>query len=81
MKPLEKWECGECGELHDDDDEARDCCRPRIYEVYQCPVCYESHSDIDKAISCIDEHKESGDARLYMAEKAELEKQGQTRLF
>lgn len=23
----EAWECGECGELHEDKDEAKECCR------------------------------------------------------
>lgn len=49
-KPL--WKCGECGEIHDDEDGARECCMPRVYEMYGCPVCDSVHDDEDAALKC-----------------------------
>lgn len=81
MNPLEKWECGECGGLHDDEDDARECCQPRIAEVWQCPICEEPYRAESAAIQCIADCEEAGGERVYMASKAELESQGQERLF
>ncbi|KIO49624.1 hypothetical protein [Nitrosospira sp. NpAV] len=47
-----KWKCGECGDLHDDEDEARECCEPSVFEVYVCPTCGEEHSAEAEAIDC-----------------------------
>ena len=49
-----KWQCGRCNELHDDEDEAIECCRPSIHEVFICPACKDSHSSMEEAISCCD---------------------------
>lgn len=39
------WKCGECGEIHDDEDGARECCMPDIYELWQCPECKKVHDE------------------------------------
>lgn len=49
-KPL--WKCGECCEIHDDEDAARECCMPEVYEIYGCPVCDKVHDEEDAALSC-----------------------------
>jgi hypothetical protein len=46
------YQCGACREIHDDEDEAMDCCRPDIIELYECPVCKANHNDEDKALTC-----------------------------
>lgn len=32
-----KYQCDNCSENHDDYDDARECCKPEIHEVYVCP--------------------------------------------
>lgn len=36
---LTQYRCNNCDTIFKDEDEARECCRPRITEVYLCPVC------------------------------------------
>jgi hypothetical protein len=38
-KLLSKYQCGNCSSLHDDEDEASDCCTPRVQEVFVCAGC------------------------------------------
>ena len=52
MPIVPKWECGECHEIHDFEDEAIDCCRPDVFEVYCCPICNEAHEDEEDALHC-----------------------------
>lgn len=49
-----KWQCPSCYELHDDQDEAQECCRPAAQEVYLCPKCGDACEDEDEAIACCD---------------------------
>ncbi|MBS1143389.1 MAG: hypothetical protein H6R14_795 [Proteobacteria bacterium] len=49
-----KYQCCECGDIHDDEDDARECCAPRIKEVFVCPQCKEVFDDEDEAIECCD---------------------------
>ena len=79
--PIEKWQCGECGELHSDEYDAKECCRPVIREVYICPICSEKHGEHDAALECIAKCETEDTTSAYMASKAELERQGQERLF
>jgi len=72
-----KWRCEECKELHDDEDDARDCCRPSIREVFVCPVCASVCDDEDDALDCC----QFDDSEPPRVSAAELERQGQTRLF
>lgn len=76
-----KWRCCECGDLHDDERGARNCCEPRIEEVFLCPVCGERHDDEDDAIECCDyDPNREPDASPPLT-AAELEAMGQQRLF
>ena len=79
--PIEKWQCGECGDIHDDEDDASECCKPVIREVYVCPICNEKHGDREEAMECIAKCETEDNTKTYMASKAELERQGQERLF
>ena len=47
-----KYECGECGEIHDDEDEARYCCPPSVKEVFVCPLCEIYHKEEADALDC-----------------------------
>lgn len=48
----ELYRCGECREIHDDEDGARECCTPAVYTIYVCPVCDDNHDDPDSALAC-----------------------------
>ncbi len=55
VKPVEKWECGHCGELHDDEDEANECCQPTIAEKWECGECGEVYDSESEAEECCTE--------------------------
>ncbi len=40
-----KWKCDECGEAHDDEDEARECCPPTVTEFWVCNGCEENFAE------------------------------------
>lgn len=48
----ELWRCGECDEVHDDEDYARECCQPSIHEVYGCLDCEEQYDTEKEAVDC-----------------------------
>lgn len=73
-----KYKCPDCGELHDDYDDAVECCEPFISAVYLCPVCQEQHRMEDDAIECCG-FDPDGPPPPPTAE--ELEAAGQKRLF
>lgn len=50
--PIKRWECGRCGEVHDDWWEAEECCQPTVSEVWECGVCGECYDDRDEALKC-----------------------------
>lgn len=52
IKIKELYRCGECREIHDDEDGARECCMPEVHTLYVCPVCTENHDDADEALTC-----------------------------
>lgn len=52
-KISDAYRCDECRTWHDDDeDDARDCCRPSITEGYKCDACGTYHTDESKAEIC-----------------------------
>lgn len=80
IKP--KWQCAECGDNHEWEDDAADCCRPpRPFEIYVCPHCdYESRSSKEAELH-IAQHDEEQDGYIPpMPTAAELEAAGQKRL-
>ena len=52
LKVRTLYRCMECREIHDDEDEAQDCCRPAISELYECPVCKGIHDEEEQANLC-----------------------------
>lgn len=52
LQAVELWKCGGCGEIHDEEDGALECCRPSIHEVYGCPDCTMVHTEEADAIKC-----------------------------
>lgn len=46
------YRCGQCREVHDDEDGARECCIPEIIEVYACPICGVIHDEEEDAGKC-----------------------------
>ena len=52
----EKYECPECGELHDEEDDAIFCCQSR--EIYECEICGSTFEDEDECQECEDSHNE-----------------------
>lgn len=51
-KTLELWRCEGCDEIHEWEDEARECCAPEITELYGCIECDKVHDDKAEAIDC-----------------------------
>ncbi len=56
MKATQKtmFQCPTCGELHEWDDEAEDCCPPNVARltVYECGNCGTTYGDQDLARRC-----------------------------
>lgn len=48
----ELWRCGECREIHDDEDGARECCMPVVIEMYGCLDCDIVHDSEQEAEEC-----------------------------
>jgi len=48
MKAELKYRCEGCDELHDDRDEAEECCRPDVAKVYVCPVCEKEFEELEE---------------------------------
>lgn len=46
------WECGSCGEVYDDDDDAAQCCQPEVYKRWGCPTCKKVHGHEKAALLC-----------------------------
>lgn len=73
-----KYQCPECGDLHDDIDEAEDCCpRDCPMQVFVCPECDSVNAIYEDAVGCCAAEEET----MHMASPAELEAAGQMRLL
>lgn len=73
-----KWLCESCDEIHDDEEDARDCCPTQISEVFLCPICQMSfYVEID-ALNC---HDFDPNGPPPPPTPAELEAAGQMRLL
>lgn len=73
-----KWQCSLCDEVHDFEDAAEDCCRPRVIEGYACPICQDLHRTEADALDCCGFDP---DAPPAPPSAAELEAAGQQRLL
>ena len=72
------WLCGECGELHSWEDDARKCCAPTVRRVYVCPVSGEAYDSAELAEDC--RNACAAAIPLGPPTKAELEAAGQMTL-
>ncbi|MBA3034843.1 MAG: hypothetical protein KKF85_03535 [Gammaproteobacteria bacterium] len=77
-KPACAWQCDECLTVHDDEDEAYECCRPQVIEGHLCPICDGFHQLKQDAIDCCDFNPDDFPPRPHAFE---LEAAGQERLF
>ena len=48
----EAWRCNKCRTWHDDEDDARACCRPSVTEGYKCKACGKYYHDAAPAMRC-----------------------------
>lgn len=77
MKSKLNYKCGECGELHDDEEYARDCCEPDVFEIYSCGHCGKEFGPLEElAEDCCSDV----DPARPIINQAELEALGQLRL-
>lgn len=65
----ELWRRGECGEDHEFEDDARECCAPRISEVWRCDGCCETHDTEADALACCPDQPESDFPMASMIER------------
>jgi hypothetical protein len=70
------YRCCECGQVYEFRSSAAECCQPKVATVHQCPHCNEVHDDEWEAQNC---HCLDDDPPPVSI--AELERQGQLRLF
>jgi len=75
--PEKKWRCNECGTVHEDEDDASDCCQPSITKGYICPTCETFYIEEDEAIACCQVTAEE----VIHVTAQELEAAGQVRLL
>lgn len=75
------WRCEQCGEIHDDEDEASECCPPEVTVLFRCKVCRETYRKEEEAEDCCPHESDSNDGKLWTASIEELERNGQCRLF
>lgn len=56
MECKTRYQCSQCDEIHEDEDDARECCQPEVWEVYECGECGKLHgSDEVAAKSCCEQ--------------------------
>lgn len=85
MNAKELWRCDECGETHEYEEEAYDCCPPEVDLIYECGECgktFDEKKDAD--LCCSDEVLENGEPispDAYQQMIQQLEKAGQKRLI
>lgn len=70
-----KYKCGNCGDLHEFEAAALDCCVPSVLPVYVCPICEDWHLEERDALLCCQR-----DDPALRPSAAELEAAGQMRL-
>ena len=76
LRPLCKWKCHQCDELHTFEDDALACCRPNVSVGYVCPTCEDWHSIEVAAVACCADEL----ANEAQSGAAQLEAAGQLRL-
>lgn len=72
-----QFRCNACLELHDDYEDAKDCCAPGVDEVFVCPVCCGEYLSEEDALDC----HETPEDFVPLPSPRQLEKYGQRRLL
>lgn len=70
-----KFQCGQCGRIHDEEAGAAACCRPAARRLFMCRICETYHEEAAAALACCN----AEDAEWYLT-MAEREALGQLRL-
>lgn len=80
IKPL--WQCAECGDNHQYEDDAAECCRPpRPFQIYICPHCDAEFRHSPHLVEHLSNHDEEQEGYVPPPPTAaELETAGQKRL-
>ena len=68
------YRCNCCYEIHDNEEDAVECCEPSSIDLYVCPEC-------DRDFKTHEEAKECHEACEIKNHMAKLEAAGQQRLF
>ncbi|HCP04635.1 MAG TPA: hypothetical protein DIT61_14180 [Pseudomonas sp.] len=56
MECKTRYQCSQCDEIHEDEDDARECCQPEVWEVYECGECGKLHGSSEVAAkSCCEQ--------------------------
>jgi hypothetical protein len=77
-----RYRCEMCGDVHDDERVALECCAPGVTEVYVCLVCDKRHYTLESALECCDiDPAGEGVIEFHLLPKRVLEQAGQVRLF
>lgn len=58
---VEKFQCGSCERLHNEEWDAERCCLPEVDEVYQCRICEEIFEWQDEAEKHINDKRAEED--------------------
>jgi hypothetical protein len=84
LQPDEFYLCAQCQGVHEEEDDARYCCKPKSVMRYKCPNCGEPHLRASRAVSCcgveVDESK-IPEGINYNLKQMYLENAGQIRLL
>ncbi|MDD5176781.1 MAG: hypothetical protein PHQ05_10205 [Sterolibacterium sp.] len=79
-KSTELWRCEQCLEIHDNEDDARECCRPDVTAGYGCLECGLFFLNEIGAEKCCSD-SDADPAAPPILNRFELEAAGQQRLF
>lgn len=54
IQAIDLYECGSCGNIHDCEDAAGECCRPVTYDTsgYRCLNCEKYYTKKKEALDC-----------------------------
>lgn len=78
IKP--QYRCESCGDLHDSEYWAEQCCPPEISVIYLCDECEEEHDTEEEALRCC-QSTDADDGQPPRPHPRDLEAHGQQRLF
>ena len=78
MTAHQAYQCSRCEDVHSDEYDAEECCKPEVWSVFVCDSCDEVHEIQADALACC--HDDQNAPGPYYVDPVELERQGQLRL-